>query len=85
MGTWVPVRLVARAEGNSERPSDYREREEFYEVATASWNMERRSYRKAACYAMDTDGHIVLREETEVLHSQHTRKAGSGTSGLEIC
>ena len=78
-------KAIARSKRKIEWPIDYCEREEFYEAVTASWNMERRSYRKAACYAMDTDSHIVLREETEVLHPQHTRKAGSGTSGLEIC
>lgn len=51
--------------------SDYCEREEFYEVVTASWNMEGKSYRKPAYYTITADGHIVLREETEVLRLQH--------------
>lgn len=56
-----------RSKRKIEQPSDYYEREEFYEAVTASWNMEGKFYRKPAYYAMDADVHIMLRQETEVL------------------
>lgn len=76
-----------RSKRKIERPSDYCEREEFYEVVTASWNMEGRSYRTTSyvvCSVAD-DGYIEYEEVIrEVLRPRHIWKSGSGTSGLRI-
>ena len=66
-----------------ERPSNYCEREEFYEAA-APWNMQGRSYRNPDYYAFDAEDQVVLRQGAEFLSPQHVWKVGSGTRGLEI-
>jgi hypothetical protein len=73
---------TVRSKRKIQRPSDYCEREEFYEAVTASWNMEGRIY--AVYYTMGAGGSFVLRPESEVLCHRDIWKAGSGTSGLEV-
>lgn len=76
-----------RSKRKIERPSDYCEREEFYEILTASWNMEGKSYRVSSyVYTNVADGHFEPEEiiTREVCRPRHTWKAGSGTDGLRI-
>jgi hypothetical protein len=77
-------RAKIRSKRKVERPSDYCEREEFYEAVTASWNMQGRSYRNPDHLAIDAEDQVVLRQGAEVLRPQHVWKAGSGSSGLRV-
>jgi hypothetical protein len=75
-------KAIARSKRKIERPSDYCEREEFYEAVTASWNTDGRIYSVHCTMGADSD--FVLRPESEVLRPRHIWKVGSGTSGLEV-